>query len=54
MEHQLWALNDFIRMNNDRILRNRKRIDITLAYHLRYFLGFICLCRQSISDPIKK
>jgi uncharacterized protein (TIGR02284 family) len=51
MEYQVSALNDLIRINNDRITGYKKRMDITLDDDLDYlFSKFIYQSRQNIYE----
>jgi uncharacterized protein (TIGR02284 family) len=51
MECQVSALNDLIRINNDRITGYKKRMDITLEDDLDYvFSKFIYQSRQNINE----
>jgi len=54
IEHQVSALNDLIRINNDRITGYKKRIDITLDNDLDYlFSKFIYQSLQNIDELTK-
>ncbi|MDB5145376.1 MAG: family four-helix-bundle protein [Mucilaginibacter sp.] len=51
IEHQVSALNDLIRINNDRITGYKKRMDITLDDDLDYlFSKFIYQSRQNMDE----
>jgi len=53
-EQQISALNDLIRINNDRITGYKKRMDIRIDDELEFmFLQFIFQSKQNIEELIK-